>query len=101
MAVEWEVSKSGSELVIRIIGRFDFSQYQSLQAIWLQTESGLSRIVLDLAEVSSMDSSVLGMLLELYEHTRKIDVSIVVVNCSSAMRSMFETADFGELLTIE
>ena len=60
---------SGDELVIAISGRFDFTQVKEFRDAYSDENTGHAQsYVIDLRETEHMDSSALGMLLNMRKH---------------------------------
>ncbi len=100
MAVEWKILKDKGELHVFVRGRFDFSQYQALQALFQLSESELSVYILDLGEVDYVDSSAVGILLELHEHAQSMNVEVRLVRCNDDLLSLFQAAELDSKFSI-
>ncbi len=65
------------------------------------TQRGEMGFVVDLAEAEYMDSSAMGMLLQLREHSSKVKDSVVLANGNDAINEILKIANFGKLFLIK
>lgn len=90
------VKKEGNDLIIMINGRFDFNILQSFRdAYATQTGSGIHYVV-DLAKTDYIDSSALGMLLNMKNHLNAADGAISIKNCQPNLQKIFSIAHFDK-----
>ena len=100
MAVTSEVSADGSKLTIAIKGRFDFAKHQEFRDAYEELSPAPACVVVDLKEATYLDSSALGMLLLLREHSGGDDSDIRVVNSSPDVRKILGISNFDKLFDI-
>jgi anti-sigma B factor antagonist len=62
-------------------------------------QKGHQRIVLDMSEVASMDSSGLGVLISLFK-TTKHDGSLVLCNLNKTVKNLFRITRFDKVIPI-
>lgn len=79
--------------------RFDFSVHRDFHDACLGSRAARSYVI-DLGEVSSMDSSALGMLLLLREHAGADRSEIRIVNADSSLRGTLRVAGFDKLFVL-
>lgn len=79
--------------------RFDFSIHRDFHEACLGDRVARSYIV-DLGEVTRMDSSALGMLLLLREHAGADRAEIRIVNADSGLRNTLRVAGFDKLFVL-
>ncbi len=92
---------SDSDCVTLQMGeRFDFSVHRDFHDACLDTSPPAHSYVIDLGEVTRMDSSALGMLLLLREHAGADRAVIRIVNASSELRSTLRVAGFDKLFVL-
>ncbi len=65
MALSKALSADGQLLTIQISGKFDFNLVQSFRNAYNDLGEGKPEIIIDLKEADYMDSSALGMLLNM------------------------------------
>lgn len=78
---------------------FDFSVHRDFHEACLASRAA-RRYVIDLGDVTRMDSSALGMLLLLREHAGANAAEIRIVNAGSELRSTLRVAGFETLFLI-
>lgn len=96
------VEKVGESAVIRLSGRFDFNAHRNFReavdkALALPETSAIG---VDLAEVSYLDSSALGMLLMLRDKARAGNHAINLLRATGSVKQVLEIANFSKLFTI-
>ncbi|MBU2706828.1 STAS domain-containing protein [Zooshikella marina] len=101
MAVTAIQSEDGSELTIRIQGRFDFSEHQSFRDAYERTDKLPNQYTIDLNETTYLDSSALGMLLLLRDHAGGDTANIRIVNCKPDVKKILLISNFEQLFTIQ
>lgn len=90
------VKKEGNDLVISITGRFDFNILQAFRdAYATQNGTGIHYVV-DLAKTDYIDSSALGMLLNMKNHLNAADGVIAIKNCQPNLQKIFSIAHFDK-----
>jgi anti-anti-sigma factor len=84
-------------------GRFDFSAHRNFRdaSEQLLTQDEVDMLDLDLAAVSYLDSSALGMLLMLRDKARAARREVRLSHCSQPVRQVLEIANFGKLFRID
>ena len=87
-------------LTLQLGERFDFSVHRDFHDACLGAEVSARSYVIDLSEVTSMDSSALGMLLLLREHAGSERAEIRIVNAGSELRNTFKVAGFDKLFVL-
>lgn len=78
---------------------FDFTVHRDFHDACLGGTAARSYVI-DLGEVSSMDSSALGMLLLLREHAGADRSEIRIVNAGSSLRGTLRVAGFDKLFVL-
>jgi anti-anti-sigma factor len=86
---------------IRLEGRFTFETHAAFRASTrpLLDTAGLQCVVLDMARVSHMDASSLGLVLILRENLQP-QMEIVLQQPSQSVRSLLKVLQFEKLFTI-
>jgi anti-anti-sigma factor len=102
MAEKMMIQKSGDKVVLKLTGKFDFSQYiefrKNSQDFYKAEHNDLLEI--DFDEVSYIDSSALGMLLALKETCDLSNKKISLVNVKGTVADIFKIANFQKLFSI-
>jgi HptB-dependent secretion and biofilm anti anti-sigma factor len=90
------VKKEGNDLIIMINGRFDFNILQSFRDAYATQTGGGIHYVIDLAKTDYIDSSALGMLLNMKNHLNAADGTIAIKNCQPNLQKIFSIAHFDK-----
>ena len=101
MAITSTVSSDGKDVTIQVSGRFDFSTHQDFMRAYKEHEKGKNRFIVDLSEAEYMDSSAMGMLLQLREYSNKQSGCVTLSGGSGAIQEILRIANFGKIFTIE
>jgi anti-anti-sigma factor len=97
MAINVTESDNSNEVTIHISGRFDFSMHQVFMETYQQFPKGEKQFVVDLDETEYMDSSAMGMLLQLREHAATDQGHVKLIHANDTVRKILEIANFGKL----
>ena len=100
MSITTSMSADQMTVTIKVAGRFDFSTHQDFVQSYKGYPKGEKSYVVDLAGAEYMDSSAMGMLLQLREYNRPGD-NVILVNGNEAVTDVLRIANFGKLFTIE
>jgi anti-anti-sigma factor len=96
------IQKVNDKLVLKLTGKFDFSQYiefrKNCQNFFKAEKNDLLEI--DFDAVSYIDSSALGMLLALKETCDLSNKKISLVNVKGTVADIFKIANFQKLFSI-
>ena len=91
-------SKDGNEITISLPQKFDFQLHKEFRRAY--EETGIKSLILDMKNTQYMDSSALGMLLQLKEYTDKNNSQICIKNVSNNILQIMQIAHFDKLFTI-
>ncbi|MCU7922167.1 MAG: STAS domain-containing protein [Candidatus Thiodiazotropha sp. (ex Dulcina madagascariensis)] len=100
MSISSELSSDEKSVTIKIAGRFDFSIHQEFMQAYKTFPKGEKHFVVDLTNAEYLDSSAMGMLLQLREHSAGQSDSVVLKNGNEAVQDVLRIANFGKLFTI-
>jgi anti-anti-sigma factor len=100
MAIASQLSEDGSELVIRVSGRFDFSAHQAFRDAYESLPDHPRRYRVDMRDTSYLDSSALGMLLLLRDHAGGDNADVQLINCNPDVRKILAISNFEQLFSI-
>ncbi|MET0027332.1 MAG: STAS domain-containing protein [Candidatus Thiodiazotropha sp.] len=101
MSISSEISADETTVTIKISGRFDFSTHQEFMQAYKAYPKGEKLFVVDLAQAEYLDSSAMGMLLQLREHSGNADRKVVLKNGNDAVRDVLTIANFEKLFQID
>ncbi len=101
MAISSVASADGSELTIKIDGRFDFSCHQDFRRAYEEVAEQPENYVVDMAGASYLDSSALGMLLLLRDHAGGETANISIINCNADVKKILSISNFEQLFKVK
>ncbi|UZE94707.1 STAS domain-containing protein [Alkalimarinus alittae] len=94
MNISTTVSQDNTELTISILGTFDFSCVQDFRASY-SGDDRYKKYTVDMTEVDHIDSSALGMLLNMKKTVGEF-TAIRIVNCKPSIKKIFEISRFDK-----
>jgi len=92
-------SESGNVVTLSIEGRFDFSMHQDFLKAYKEFPKDEKQFVVDLSSTEYMDSSAMGMLLQLREYASQ-GRRLVLMNGSDAIKEILRIANFDKLFDV-
>ncbi len=87
-------------LRIAIRGRFDFSMLAEFREAYGRIEAKAQNVIIDMTHTETIDSSALGMLLNMQRHLNKGDREIRIINCNEDVRNIFDITRFDRKFDI-
>ena len=100
MSIYSSLSSDRSTVIIRVAGRFDYSIHQDFMQSYKGFPKGEKSFIVDLSGAEYMDSSAMGMLLQLREYNR-VGESVKLTNGNDTVTDVLRIAHFDKLFTIE
>lgn len=101
MSIQYSYDPASKTLQLQLSGRLDFASHQVFSdAYHSQPSSNVTHYTLDMADLTYLDSSALGMLLLLKDYASN-DAQISIENCIPEVYRIFEIANFNQLFTIK
>ena len=98
MPISYEFAEG--TLTIKFSGRLDFAKHQLFcDAYSSQAPDSVKHYILDMRDLTYLDSSALGMLLLLKDFASK-SAKISIINCTKDVCKIFEIANFQQLFDI-
>ncbi|RMG38646.1 MAG: anti-sigma factor antagonist [Gammaproteobacteria bacterium] len=91
--------ESGDVVTIEVKGRFDFAAHQEFLGAYKHFPKGEKQFVVDLSGTEYMDSSAMGMLLQLREHGDK-SKPVELINGNDGIREILRIANFDKLFKV-
>ena len=101
MTVATNLSKDQGVLTIAVNGRFDFGVLNEFRKAYSDEYGHIKKYIVDMRGTDSMDSSALGMLLNMQKFLNKQDREIKVINCQPALKKVLLIARFDKKFNIE
>lgn len=100
MPITSNISADGSEAVIVVEGRFDFSLQIPFRQAYESIATKPKRFRVDMGGASYLDKSALGMLLLLRDFAGGDSADVAIVNSNNDVRGTLQRANFDKLFTI-
>jgi anti-anti-sigma factor len=100
MSVSTKQADGGSELIISIKGRFDFSAHQDFRNAYESVDGPPESYQIDMSETTYLDSSALGMLLLLRDYAGGDSARISISHCNNDVRKILTISNFEQLFVI-
>lgn len=101
IALHTEYSNDGKQFIIHITGKFDFSLVQDFRKSYDAINERATIVVIDFRETNYIDSSALGMLLNMRKSIGPANRSIHLINCRPDIRRIIDIARFDKLFVID
>jgi len=101
MSVETKISEDGSVMFIIISGKFDFAMLNSFRLAYSDDTTKSLDAIVDLRDTTVIDSSGLGMLLNMKRFMNKADGDIEIINCNQDILKVFEITHFNKKFKIQ
>lgn len=95
------VNKSSDEktITVTIGSKFDFSLHRDFRNAY-QDEPESVEYIIDMHKTEYMDSSALGMLLILREHSGEDANKVTLTGCQPSIRQILEISNFNKLFRV-
>lgn len=90
----------GIPITLKVSGDFSFPMNGDVRGLLARYAKGERTFVVDLSGVEELDSSALGMLLQLRDHSRD-GQGVTLVNPSPSVRAVLGEAEIGDLFLLE
>jgi anti-anti-sigma factor len=100
MSIEADYSTDSSTLVIRMDNKFDFSKVQDFRRAYSQPDDEVKTIVVDLKQTEYMDSSALGMLLNMQKTFEGKNIDFEIIHCQEQVLRILKISRFDKKFTI-
>lgn len=101
MSINTKLSDDGSSLVISIEGNFDFSLLNTFRQAYVENNEKQVKVIINMRKTLSIDSSALGMLLNMKKYLNKADGEIKIMNCNQVVKKVFHITNFNKKFAIE
>lgn len=101
MALTSELSVDKKSLLIELDKTFDFSKVQDFKQAYEGTTGVLETVIVDLRETEYMDSSALGMLLNMQKVLASHVTSFQIINCRPQIQKVLKISRFDKKFEIE
>jgi len=90
-------------LIIRLAGELDHHEAELLRDEWKQMmyQNPIKHVIVNLGEMSFMDSSGLGVILGRYKETLQLGGEMVVCSISPSIKRLFEMSGLFKIVRLE
>jgi anti-anti-sigma factor len=100
MSLDREFSEDGKELTIYLEEKFDFGKVQDFRLAYSEGNEKVNSIVINLQRTEYMDSSALGMLLNMQKSLSLSVKSFKITHCRPQVLKILQIARFGKKFNI-
>lgn len=100
MSLERIFSDDGKQLTIVLDEKFDFGKVQDFRNAYESQSEDLIRIVIDLGQTEYMDSSALGMLLNMQKIMSSRVKEFSIINCRPQVLKILQISRFDKKFII-
>lgn len=101
MSISRELSSEDKTLTIKVGEKFDFSQVQDFRHAYTDGLGDVNSVVVDLRSTEYMDSSALGMLLNMQKSLSESVEEFKIVNCRAQISKILKISRFDKKFIIE
>ncbi len=101
MSLSTSTSADGQIFTIEIKGKFDFNFVQDFRNAYSNIEGNLEAVIVDLRETDYMDSSALGMLLNMQKSLSGKVNKIKISNCRPQIKKILQISRFDKKFDID
>lgn len=101
MSLTTSTSQDGQTYTIQIKGKFDFNLVQSFRGAYAEVGEAINNVVVDLRETEYMDSSALGMLLNMQKTISGTVTNIKISNCRPQIKKILQISRFDKKFDID
>ncbi|WP_374512666.1 STAS domain-containing protein [Niveibacterium sp.] len=100
--MEANVSIRDGVALMKLSGRFDFNAHREFRDALERMVglAGATSFAVDLADVSYLDSSALGMLLLLRDKAKQSNKAVALIGVKGSVRQVLDIANFAKMFTI-
>lgn len=101
MSLLTEITDDGKQFVIYVKGKFDFGLVHEFRSAYEGLSDDIQTVVVDFSKTEYIDSSALGMLLNMRKALGAGTRTIRLTNCRPEVRKVLDISRFDKLFVIE
>lgn len=101
MSLNTATSSDGKIFTIQIKGKFDFNLVQDFRLAYANVGSEITTVTVDLRETEYMDSSALGMLLNMQKLLSENTEVFKISNCRPQIKKILQISRFDKKFDID
>ncbi len=99
--MNYDVFENGDQIEAKLNGDLNFSDHDVFRTLLDRIRnSDLKKVVLNLREVSSIDSTGIGRLLIANDRTKAKGQSLAISNANGQVRKVLDLSSLGDVITI-
>ena len=99
MNIQTKLSDDGREMTIVLPEKFNFEVHGEFRDTY-RNEKNKNKVILDMNKTTYMDSSALGMLLQLKEHAESCNSKLSIKNVNNNIMQIMQIAHFDKMFKI-
>ncbi|WP_218312789.1 STAS domain-containing protein [Alteromonas antoniana] len=100
MSIGTKVTDEGKRLIIKLDEKFDFGKVQDFRLAYLDLSEDINHIEVDLSDTEYMDSSALGMLLNMQKSLNERQFSYSITHCRPQVARILKISRFDKKFEI-
>lgn len=100
MSLEREFSADGKQLTIFLEEKFDFGKVQDFRVAYTEGVDAVNTVIINLQKTEYMDSSALGMLLNMQKTLSSSISQFKITHCRPQVLKILQIARFGKKFDI-
>lgn len=101
MSISTSRSEDGKDFTIAISGNFDFNVVQEFRKAYVDIDADEADVTIDMREAEYMDSSALGMLLNMKKHLGGDNAEVRIINCRPQIKKILDISRFDKKFKID
>ena len=101
MSINTAFSDNNSVYTISIAGIFNFSMLHDFRESYSDPDVALAKVTVDFRDTEMIDSSALGMLLNMQKDLNKADKEISIINSNKFVRKILVITNFEKKFSID
>lgn len=101
MSLNTKVVADGCEFVIEVQGMFDFNVLSDFKESYSEVPAGVTSVAVDLRQVEYMDSSALGMLLNMKKKLESDIEDFKLLNANTEVEKVLKISRFDKMFSIQ
>jgi anti-sigma B factor antagonist len=99
-ALTLDIERTGNAAIVRCHGRLVSGVHDLLYVQMLQIMPDARRVVLDLTDLTHVDSTGIGTLVRLYVHSRSTSTSLELINLGKQVRQLLGMTNLLSVFTV-
>lgn len=105
MSITTRFSNDNDVYTISIDGDFEFSRLNEFRKAYTdevnENKIASAKVIIDFEKTNTIDSSALGMMLNMQKHLNKQDREIAIINCNDVVAKILKITNFEKKFAVE